>query len=187
MGFHHKNLVVRQAFHFQVLENLGPNLDIFRGIFRLPGQNKHKSDTKPAVLMYCNIFDSKSVSPSSGDFRRRPVPQYSWRQEQEFVERKKLSSRTPCKHVLRQWPEIRSRLNKGICNIWWRKLLGPWCPQVHCWKSESDSLVFKTTSSRNQGDLMPIEKKLHLDLRYYWEFSFQILNVFLGCWWIKLF
>ena len=34
--------------------------------------------------MYCHIFDNKSVAPSSGYFRRQPVPQESYRQDQEF-------------------------------------------------------------------------------------------------------
>ena len=43
-----------------------PNLDKFRGVFGLPGKNKNEADTKLTVVMCCQIFLRKSVTPSSG-------------------------------------------------------------------------------------------------------------------------
>ena len=51
-----------------------PHLDMYRGVFGLPGKNKMKANTKLTVVMCCQIFHRKSVAPSSGDFRRQRVP-----------------------------------------------------------------------------------------------------------------
>ena len=51
-----------------------PNLDTFKGIFRLPGQKKMKADTKLTFVMGCQLFDRKSVAQSIGDNRRRGSP-----------------------------------------------------------------------------------------------------------------
>ena len=41
-----------------------------RGVFRLHGKKKTKmkADTKLTVVIGCQIFDGKSVAPSSGDY-----------------------------------------------------------------------------------------------------------------------
>ena len=80
-----------------------PNLHMFRGIFGLLGKTKVKAYTKLTVVMCCKIFDRKSLSPSSGNFRRHrhcssPVEKI------RNVEKKNLFSRTPCKHVAQQRP-----------------------------------------------------------------------------------
>ena len=41
-----------------------PHLDLFMVVCRLP-------NTELTVVMWCHIFDRKSIAPSSGDFRRR--------------------------------------------------------------------------------------------------------------------
>ena len=56
------------------LIRLKPKLGKFRGIFRLPGENKNKSLRKLTVVMCCHIVDRKSVAPSSRNFLLRPAP-----------------------------------------------------------------------------------------------------------------
>ena len=45
-----------------------PHLDVFIEVCGLPDQYKMKADTKITVVMWCQIFNRKSVAPSSGDF-----------------------------------------------------------------------------------------------------------------------
>ena len=45
---------------------------------------KKKADTKLIVVMGCQIFYRKSIEPSSGDFRRRPLPRKACGQDPEF-------------------------------------------------------------------------------------------------------
>ena len=52
-----------------------PYLDMSREFLGFLAKTKLKSaDTKLTVVMCCQIFDKKSVAPSSGDFRQPPVP-----------------------------------------------------------------------------------------------------------------
>ena len=62
------------------------NSDMFRGISRLPAQNKMKADTKLAVFMCCQIFDRKSEASSNGNFWQRLAPRQSCTHIQEFEE-----------------------------------------------------------------------------------------------------
>ena len=63
---------------------LRPNSDMFLGIFGLPGQKENVSLQKLTMVMCRQIVARKSVTPSSGDFRRRPAPRYACGQYQEL-------------------------------------------------------------------------------------------------------
>ena len=56
-------------------------------VFGFPAK-KMKADTKLTVVMCCQIFDRKSETPSSSDFRQQSMPWQSCRQVQEFLRRK---------------------------------------------------------------------------------------------------
>ena len=60
-----------------------PHLDMFIHICKPPDRYKMKGDTKLTSVMLCHIFDRKSTEPSSGNFRRRPLPQLACGQDQE--------------------------------------------------------------------------------------------------------
>ena len=54
-----------------------PHLDMSKGVCGLPSKKKMKAETKLTVVVCCQIFHRKSVTPSSGDFggnRRRGRP-----------------------------------------------------------------------------------------------------------------
>ena len=80
-----------------------------------------KVDTKLSVVMWCQIFDRKSIAPSSGDFagdRRRDRPVDKIRNFEITLFSKLLVRPLP-----RSRPELHASLTKGIFNIlppmWW--------------------------------------------------------------------
>ena len=52
----------------------GPHLDLFIDVCSFEIDTKIKNYTKLTVVMLCQIFDRKSLAPSSGDFHQRPPP-----------------------------------------------------------------------------------------------------------------
>ena len=88
-----------------------------------------KAYTKLTVVMYCQIFNRKSVAPSGGNFAAAAGAAVGlW--TRSGISREKKFSKMRSRPLPQPRPKFRKRLTEVTFKIWGYELLGPWGPPV---------------------------------------------------------